>query len=146
MNRTWAGKTVLVVDDSDMVRGCLKHLFQEVGLVVVGEAADGSEAVSMAEELSPDLISLDIHMPVMNGIECHKYLKSSGSESKIIVVSCVGAVEIQEIGMSASFNSEVFVSKLPTISALENALTKVFSSSISSPDQGNQNTEFENVS
>ena len=81
----WSGKSVLVVDDSDMIRACLKHLYEEVGIVVVGEAANGEEAIEMAEEISPELISLDLKMPVMCGEEAYSILKKSPGLSFIIV-------------------------------------------------------------
>jgi DNA-binding NarL/FixJ family response regulator len=63
-------KSVLIVDDHEAVRRELRRLFtSEPAFVVCGEAADGTEAISQAEHLSPDLVVLDLAMPEMNGLE-----------------------------------------------------------------------------
>lgn len=62
---------ILVVDDSALVRRTVTHLLEEdPGLSVVGSASDGSEALREAERLSPDVVTLDVAMPVMDGLTC----------------------------------------------------------------------------
>jgi len=61
---------VLITDDSPVVREVLKDMIEgEPDLDIVGEAANGREAVNMAKELCPDIITMDVLMPVMNGLE-----------------------------------------------------------------------------
>ena len=122
----WSGKSVLVVDDSDMIRACLKHLYEEVGMVVVGEAANGEEAIEMAEEISPELISLDLKMPVMCGEEAYSILKKSPGLS-FIIVSGIGTVQKSTSQYATLINQEAFVSKLPTIAVLRQTLEEIFS-------------------
>jgi two-component system, NarL family, nitrate/nitrite response regulator NarL len=63
-------KSVLIVDDHEAVRRELRRLFQsQPDFTVCGEAADGVDAISKAEQLSPDLVILDLAMPEMNGLE-----------------------------------------------------------------------------
>jgi DNA-binding NarL/FixJ family response regulator len=63
-------KSVLIVDDHEAVRRELRRLFQSrPEFTVCGEAGDGIEAISKAEQLSPDLVILDLAMPEMNGLE-----------------------------------------------------------------------------
>jgi len=63
-------KSVLIVDDHEAVRRELRRLFQsQPEFTVCGEAADGAEAISKAEQLSPALVILDLAMPEMNGLE-----------------------------------------------------------------------------
>ena len=64
-----SGQRVLIVDDSPIMRNMLVKIFNDEGFMVAGEAADGSEAFEMFESLKPDLVTLDIVMPKMRGIE-----------------------------------------------------------------------------
>ena len=61
-------RRVLVAEDEALIRLDLKEMLEEEGYAVVGEAADGEQAVRLAEELRPDLVILDVKMPVLDGI------------------------------------------------------------------------------
>jgi AmiR/NasT family two-component response regulator len=63
-----AARRVLIAEDEALIRLDLKEMLQEEGYDVVGETGDGETAVSLAEELRPDLVILDVKMPVMDGI------------------------------------------------------------------------------
>jgi response regulator NasT len=65
---TSAPRRVLIAEDEALIRLDLKEMLQEEGYDVVGEAGDGEEAVRLAEELGPDLVILDVKMPVLDGI------------------------------------------------------------------------------
>src|SRR5207248_762649 len=65
---TTTRRRVLVAEDEALIRLDLKEMLQEEGYDVVGEAADGEQAVKLAEELRPDLVILDVKMPRMDGI------------------------------------------------------------------------------
>ncbi len=83
---------VLVVDDSFVMRTLIKDIISsDPDLQVVGEAANGSDALEKVRLLSPDVLLLDIEMPGMDGIECMKRLKLI-SPCKIVVVSSVAQV------------------------------------------------------
>ena len=79
---------VLLVDDQEMVRlgirGMLKY---SDGLVVVGEAADGEQALAKVEAAKPDVVLLDIHMPKMDGVETMKRLRELSPEIRVILLS-----------------------------------------------------------
>ncbi len=78
---------VLIVDDSRLVRLTIKTILDRAeGFEVVGEAENGREGVDLARELNPDVVTLDIEMPVMNGIECLRRLRIL-SPAKVIVLS-----------------------------------------------------------
>ena len=66
---------ILIVDDSPLIRHTLRALLEQTGNVVCGEAENGMEAVQKAQELRPDLIVLDLTMPVMNGLQAARKLK-----------------------------------------------------------------------
>lgn len=81
---------VLVVDDAKFMRVTLKNLLEEAGHEVIGEAANGVEAVEKYQELSPDVVTMDITMPEMDGIEAIKRILGEDPQAKIIVVSAMG--------------------------------------------------------
>jgi DNA-binding NarL/FixJ family response regulator len=79
---------ILVVDDYEPFRRFLHRKLQSrPKLQIVGEAADGLQAVHQAEELHPDLILLDIGLPKLNGIEAARQIRKSAPQSRIIFVS-----------------------------------------------------------
>ena len=79
---------VLVADDHGVVRKGLRFLLQtDAGIEVVGEAADGREAVRMAGELSPDIIVMDITMPQLNGIDAASQVIKRNPEIGVIMLS-----------------------------------------------------------
>ena len=79
---------VLIVDDHTIVRKGIRALLTEIaGIEVVGEAADGQEAVAQANSLCPDVILMDLAMPKMDGIEATRQIKTSQPESRILVMT-----------------------------------------------------------
>jgi DNA-binding NarL/FixJ family response regulator len=74
--------TVLVVDDEALLRTAFTALIEaEQDLEVIGQAADGKEAVALAARMSPDVVVMDVRMPVMDGIEATRQITSAGSAS-----------------------------------------------------------------
>ncbi len=84
------GKKVLIVDDAAFMRMLLKDIITKAGYEVVGEASNGKEAVEKYKELKPDIVTMDITMPEMNGIEAVKEIKKIDPNAKIIMVSAMG--------------------------------------------------------
>jgi DNA-binding NarL/FixJ family response regulator len=79
---------VLVADDQPLLRAGLRMILEETGdIEVVGEAADGAEAVRLAAELRPDVVLMDVRMPGMDGIEATTRIVATGSEARILVVT-----------------------------------------------------------
>ena len=83
-------KNILVVDDAAFMRMKLKDILEKNGYTVVGEAANGLEAVTMYQELKPDLVTMDITMPEMDGIDALKQIKASDAAAKVIMCSAMG--------------------------------------------------------
>jgi DNA-binding NarL/FixJ family response regulator len=88
---TALAKTVLIVDDSAVIRQELCALFErESDFEVCGEAENGKQAIDMAQELRPDLIVLDLSMPVMNGFDAARALKRLLPAVPLIMYSAFG--------------------------------------------------------
>jgi DNA-binding NarL/FixJ family response regulator len=83
---------VLVVDDQDLVRNGLRTILELGGVDVVGEAADGAAAVAAARELEPDVVLMDLRMPVMDGVEATRRI-SAATSSKVIALTTFDADE-----------------------------------------------------
>jgi two-component system chemotaxis response regulator CheY len=83
---------VLVVDDSAFMRNLLKQLLED-DHEVVGEAENGVEAVELYRELEPDVVTMDVVMPIRNGIEATTEIKSMDPESVVIMCTSVGQEE-----------------------------------------------------
>ena len=83
-------KTVLIVDDVAFVRKTLREIFTEARYEVVGEAADGREAIALYGKLRPNLVTMDIVMPQMSGLEATKQILKLDSEAKIVIISAMG--------------------------------------------------------
>lgn len=81
---------VLFVDDSTFMRTLLKNIVLKDNFVLAGEASTGKEAVEMYRKTKPDLVTMDIVMPEMNGIDAVKEIRALDPEAKIIMVSAMG--------------------------------------------------------
>ncbi len=81
---------ILIIDDSAMSRNKLKRIIESNGHAIAGEASDGAEGIEKYRELKPDVVTLDITMPNMNGIECLRAILSFDSEARVIMISALG--------------------------------------------------------
>ncbi|MCO1601662.1 MULTISPECIES: response regulator [Desulfosporosinus] len=83
-------KKLLIVDDAAFMRVSIRNMLQNQDIEIVGEAANGLIAVSMYKELRPDVVTMDITMPEMSGIEALKLIKAFDPQAKVIMVSSMG--------------------------------------------------------
>lgn len=81
---------VLVVDDAVFMRTVLRKMLEEEGYDVCGEAGNGIDAVKQAKELQPDIVTLDITMPEMDGVTALPQIMEVSPESKVIMCSAMG--------------------------------------------------------
>lgn len=91
-------KRILIVDDAPIIRLKLRDIIQRQGYEVVAEAANGREAVEKYKELSPDLTTLDITMPDMDGLEALEEIFKINPEAKVVMVT---AIEQRDMLMKA---------------------------------------------
>lgn len=82
-------KRVLVVDDAMIMRMRIKEIARESGWEIVGEAANGEEGLAQYRELRPDLMTLDIVMPKMDGVSVLRQIRQEDPLAKIVMVSAV---------------------------------------------------------
>ncbi|WP_010649291.1 response regulator [Oceanobacillus massiliensis] len=81
---------ILIVDDAAFMRMMIKDILTKNGFEVVGEAQDGAQAIEKYNELTPDLVTMDITMPEMDGITALKEIKKVNGDAKIIMCSAMG--------------------------------------------------------
>jgi DNA-binding NarL/FixJ family response regulator len=94
--------TVIVADDHTVLRDGLRYLLEAQGdIQIVGMAANGQEALDQAIQYCPDVVVMDISMPVMNGIEATKRICESCKETKVVVLSMHHTAEYMQRALEA---------------------------------------------
>lgn len=83
-------KRVLVADDAAFMRLTIKNMLSKNGFEVVGEAENGAQAVQKVAELQPDIVTLDITMPEMTGIEALREIMKNHPQTNVVMVSALG--------------------------------------------------------
>ena len=81
---------ILIVDDAAFMRMMIKDILSKNGYEIVGEAADGAQAVQKYRDTQPDLVTMDITMPEMDGITALKEIKKINPQAKVIMCSAMG--------------------------------------------------------
>src|SRR5512140_2930801 len=94
--------TVIVADDHTVLRDGLRYLLEAQGdIQIVGMAANGQEAVEQAMQFCPDVVVMDISMPVMNGIEATKRIAETCSNTKVVILSMHHTAEYMQRAVEA---------------------------------------------
>jgi two-component system chemotaxis response regulator CheY len=89
MDAAAAKPRLLVVDDALIMRAMIKDVARHAGWDIAGEAANGVEAVARYRELKPDLVTLDIVMPEMDGVEALRTIRSEDPAATVVMVSAI---------------------------------------------------------
>ena len=151
---------VLIVDDHEVVRlGLCRTLDLQEGLEVVGQACNGLEALEMVDQLVPDVVVIDIAMPMLNGIDATRRIKKEHPETKIIALSMnstrqfvldmleagadgyllkTDAIEVVVSAIRAAMQGEVYLT--PKIAAV--VTQECLSRGVGSVDQEDRNNEL----
>lgn len=115
--------TVLIVDDSDTVRRQLRSFLQECGCHVIAEAKNGIEAIDQYVRNKPQLVTLDLVMPVLDGLSALSEIRSYDPQAKVMVItsslSKKNRTEAEELGV------EIFVAKPVSLEKIRQALSEI---------------------
>jgi DNA-binding NarL/FixJ family response regulator len=112
---------VLVCDDSDAFRALLRYTLQEdLGIEVVGEAADGMAAIDAAERLQPDVVLLDLTMPILDGMDAIPVMLERAPAARVVALSGWGADRMQQAALDQG--AIAYVEKSDDVQAIRDAV------------------------
>ena len=112
---------VLVCDDSDAFRALLRYTLQEdLGIEVVGEAADGMAAIDEAERLQPDVVLLDLTMPILDGMDAIPVMLERAPAARVVALSGWGADRMQQAALDQG--AIAYVEKSDDVQAIRDAV------------------------
>jgi DNA-binding NarL/FixJ family response regulator len=98
---------VVLVDDEPMLRDALREFLVEEGVDVVGEAADGREGVNQTLALGPDVVLMDLRMPILDGIDATSAIKEQRPDIHVIVLTAYEDASLQERAKEAGADAYV---------------------------------------
>jgi two-component system chemotaxis response regulator CheY len=116
---------VLIVDDAIFMRKMISDILVENGMEIVGEADTGAKAVEKFMELRPDLVTMDIIMPEMNGIDAVRKIMEFDSQAKVVMCSALGQQALVQEAITAG--AKDFLIKPFNAARVVEVIAKVFS-------------------
>ena len=87
---------LLVVDDHLLVRQALVELLTQAGFEIVGQAADGADAAALAKQLEPDLVLMDLRMPVLGGLDAARLIKDACPAIQVVLLSAFESPALEQ--------------------------------------------------
>lgn len=100
---------VLIVDDSRTSRRMLREVLEGIGYTVIGEAVNGEDGFIKFKELNPDLVTLDITMPKLDGIEALQLIKKHNPNTKAVMITAAGQRE--KMIQAVRYGADEFITK-----------------------------------
>jgi len=100
---------ILLVDDSKTSRKILKAILEQAGHKIVGEAVNGKDGIQKFKELEPDITTMDITMPVLDGLEALKEITSYDNNAKVIMVTA--AAQKHKMVDAVKYGAAEFIAK-----------------------------------
>ena len=101
---------ILIADDSDFIRRSLRKILEEEpGWTVVGEAENGEEAISQYKTLKPDLMTMDITMPRVTGLEALKSIRAYDPEARVVI--CSALRDMADVKAAIDLGAKGFITK-----------------------------------
>jgi response regulator NasT len=96
---------ILIAEDNALLRGVLRDALAEAGMTVVAEASDGAEAVTLAEQSTPDVVVMDMRMPNVDGIEATEQIARAAWAMPVVVLSAYDEPQMIEAALAAGATS-----------------------------------------
>ncbi len=112
----------MIADDEQCIRLLLRNVLEEMGLDLVGEARNGHEAVALFKKARPDLMLLDVHMPIQDGCTTLLQIRKEFPEAKVIMLTA--AMDPKLIKWCASMGATHYILKTNTIAKIQEMLRK----------------------
>src|SRR6056297_3033789 len=127
---------ILIADDSILMRRNLKSILKQLGYNVIAEATNGQEAVELYKRLKPDVMTMDISMPVMDGIEAVNQIVQLYPDANIIMISALNQKEM--VFKAIERGAKYYIIKPFKIDMVSKALEQVFQSKRKAPVTANK--------
>lgn len=124
--KPWIGKTVVVIDDSEQVRASLEAAYKAAGLKVVGVAKNGVEGVELVMKFKPEIASIDIIMPEMDGIECMKHIRANSPATRCLFVTWLASEPRIAESLAEYVPAHAFQPKPFTPKDIENRISMLY--------------------
>jgi DNA-binding NarL/FixJ family response regulator len=126
--------TVMVADDHRQFREALVALLELDGFEVVGQAADGADAVALAKQVRPDVVVMDLSMPVLNGLDATRLVRDALPSTPVVVLTAFTGDELERAALAAG--ATAYVAKDANLEELRAALAAAVAALADRPDPG----------
>jgi len=124
--KPWHGQTVVIVDDSSKVRDELTGLLTGCGMKVLGTAENGVLGLDLVRKLQPNLVTLDIIMPEMDGVECYRRLMREHPSLRCAMISWLASDPAVAEKLTEVVSKHILQAKPVSMTDLEACLTRVY--------------------